>query len=122
MSYCLTPLPRQVREAVHGLLEGLERIAYVRRHGGTPSARCLKDIEVVCDCYGIAVVAKSSEVHVKRAFFGAKNPCRNCAGIMEMDSDCGGDCDVCQIRWTWQRRPNNTVYFSRLGRRSRYWD
>ena len=39
MAYCITQLPHSVRTTIHGLLEGLDRLDYVRRHGGTPSAQ-----------------------------------------------------------------------------------
>ena len=122
MAYCLRALPLDAVLKIEEMRRHWVDLAGLRAAGGTPSARCLKGFELTNDGWGITIKAKSSELHVRRAFFGAKNPCRNCAVIIEMDRDCGGDCDVCQIRWTWTRLPNNTVYFSRLGRRCRYWD
>ena len=46
MSYCIAPLPRPVRKAIHGLLEGLDRLDYVRRHGGTPSAQAFSAFQL----------------------------------------------------------------------------
>ena len=49
MSYCLTPLPWSARKAIHGLLEGLDRVDYVRRHGGTPSAQAFSAIQLTSE-------------------------------------------------------------------------
>ena len=126
MSYCITPLPWSARKAIQGLLEGLERIAYVRRHGGTPSARCMKGFEITFDRYGlgngITIEAKSPEVHVKRTFCAAKDPCQRCAALMAADTDDVWHCNRCQARPIWMGGRANTIFFSRLERRGFSWD
>ena len=49
MSYCLTPLPWSARKAIHGLLEGLDRVDYVRRHGSTPSAQAFSAFHLMAE-------------------------------------------------------------------------
>ena len=121
MAYCLR-LPREATAMIEEMRGHWVDLAGLRAAGGTPSARCLKGFEVTSDAWGIAIKAKSSELHVKRAFFGAKNPCRSCADIMEMDDDSGGHCALCQIRWTWGKMSGYTIFFSRLERRGFSWD
>ena len=121
MAYCLG-LPPNAALLIEDLRSHWVDLAGLRAAGGTPSARCLEGFKFTHNDWGTTIETRSPEFHVGRAVFGAKHPCRSCATIIARDRDCGGDCDICQIRWTWKRLPNNTVYFSRLGRRCRYWD
>ena len=116
MAYCLR-LPREAAAMIEEMRGHWVDLAGLRAAGGTPSARCLKAFEITSDAWYITITAKSSEVGVRRAFFGAKNPCQRCIGIMEADDDEGGHCNRCQIRWTVRKLSRNYIFFSRLERR-----
>ena len=119
MAYCLR-LPPDAAALTDEMRRHWLDLARLRAAGGPPSARCLKGFEITIDRWSITITAKSSEVGVRRAFFAAKNPCQRCIGIMGADSDEGGHCGRCQIRWVVVEGNRNTVFFSRMERRN--WD
>ena len=108
MAYCLTPLPRTAREAIHAMLEGLDRIAYVRAHGGTPSALAfdgfiieanehdwqpnthlhllfIQATEELCVGYGLALTG-----YFRRHIVRMREPCALCllGGRCRLRGDC----------------------------------
>ena len=116
MAYCLAPLPWSARKAIHGLLEGLDRIDYVRRRGGTPSALAFggfvieahehdwepdanlnllftQGTEELCADYGLALT-----VYFRRHIVRMREPCALC--LLGARCRLRGDC----VRFhTWVR-------------------
>ena len=125
MAYCLR-LPREATTMVEELRSHWVDLAGLRAAGGTPSARCVKGFEITFNRYGlgngITIEAKSLEVHVKRTFCAAKDPCQRCAGLMAADTDDVWHCNRCQARPIWMGGRANTIFFSRLERRGFTWD
>ena len=118
---CLRSLPLDATLLIGEMRAHWKDLSELKAAGGTPSARCVKGFEITNDGWGITIEAKSAELRIRRAFFGAKNPCQRCVAIIEADADEGGHCSLCQIRWTRVEGSSNTRFFSRLERRGFSW-
>ena len=125
MVYCMR-LPLEAAALIEDMRAHWVDLVALRAAGGTPSARCMKGFDIIFDRYGlgngITIEAKLLEVHVKRTFCAAKDPCQRCAGLMAQDSDDFWRCYRCQSRPIWGAMRDNTIFFSRLERRGFTWD
>ena len=117
MAYCLRALPLDATRLIDEMCSQWRALAVLKAAGGTPTARCMKDVSVVAKHYFVEIRALNSRVYLRKYIVHQ----RRCAACTERDPFSLAACERCPNPHTYQRVAYAKMEWGRLNYTSLYW-